>query len=192
MVCPLRQRKKIFTHGTRPLATAEKMTKRLRQEGEPPFHYAPQLMPLISILYVVRQQDLACQLKADPISTIPLHLKRPSRAMPPPQSQSCSPLQQPQQPSPSSASHEGCLTRESVEWARALALLRRKQQEREHAESATAMPSTVHSGNNGLGYADIFNQHEVEDAHCGRDRLWHHCRLEDDSAELFGTTSQGA
>ena len=73
-----------------------------------------------------------------------------------------------------------------------LALLRRKQQECEHVESAMATPSTVHGGNNGPGYTDVFNQCEVEDAHCGRDRLWHHCCWEDDSAELFGMTSQGA
>jgi len=151
------------------------MTKKLRREGEPPFHYTPQLMPLISILYVVRQRDLAHQLKADPISSIPLHLKRPSHVMPPPQSQSCSPPQQPPQPSPSSALCEGRLTCKLVEWACLLALLRCKQQEREHMESAMATPSTVHGGNNRLGYADIFNRHEVEDAHCGCDHLWHYC-----------------
>jgi len=156
------------------------MTKQLRREGESPSHYAPQLVALISILYVVRQRDLARQLKADPISSIPSHLKRPSRAMPPPHSHSHTPPHQSQQPPPSSASREGRLARESVERARALALLRRKQREREHAESATATPSTAHGGNDGPGYADVFNRREVEDAHRGRDRLWRHRRWEDD------------
>ena len=130
-----------------------------------------------TILYIVRQRDLARQLKADPISSIPSHLKGSSRAMPPPQSHSHSP---PQQPPPSSASREGRLARESVERARALALLRRKQREREHAESATATPSTVHGGNDGPGYVDVFNRREVEDAHRERDRSWHQRRWEDD------------
>ena len=151
------------------------MTKQLRREGE---HYLPQLVALIAMLYVVRQRDLARQLKADPISSIPSHLKRPSRAMPPPQSHSTP--QQSLQPLPSSASREGRLARESVERARALALLRRKQREREHAESATATPSTVHGGNDRPGYVDVFNRREVEDAHRGRDRSWRHRRWEDD------------
>ena len=100
--------------------------------------------------------------------------------MPPPQSHSHSPPQQPPQPPPSSALREGRLARESVERARALALLRRRQREREHAESATATPSTVHGGNDGPGYVDVFNRREVEDAHRGRDRSWHHRRWEDD------------
>jgi hypothetical protein len=98
--------------------------------------------------------------------------------MPAPQSHSHSPPQQSPQPSPSSALREGRLARESVERARALALLRRKQRELERSESATATPSTVHGGDNGPGYVDVFNRREVEDAHRGRDRSWRQRRWE--------------
>jgi hypothetical protein len=89
-------------------------------------------------------------------------------------------MQQSPQPPLSSASLEGRLARESVERARALALLRRKQRERERAESSTATPSTVHGGDNGPGYVDVFNRREVEEAHRGRDRSRRHRRWEDD------------
>jgi hypothetical protein len=97
--------------------------------------------------------------------------------MPPPQA--C-PRSQPQpQPPPSSASREGRLARESAERERALALMRRKQRERERAESSAATPSTVHGGNGGPGYTDVFNRREVEDAHRERDRVWRRRRWED-------------
>ncbi|KAH9981894.1 hypothetical protein BJV74DRAFT_852984 [Russula compacta] len=129
-----------------------------------------------------RQRDLARQRKADPLASIPSHLKRPSRStLPPPQQPHphSRPPQSSQPPPPSSASREGRLARESVERARAQALLRRKQRERERAESATATPSTVHGGNGGPGYVDVFNRREVEDAHRGRDS-WRQRRWEDD------------
>ncbi len=140
------------------------------------------------VLYVTRQRDLARQLKADPLSSIPSHLKRPlhSHATKPPlQSHSYSQQQQQQsqKPPPSSASREGRLARESVERERALALLRRKQREREQAERATATPSTVNGGDGGPGYADVFNRREVEDAHRERDRSWRHRRWEDDGRD---------
>ena len=56
--------------------------------------------------------------------------------------------------------------------------MRRKQRERERAESATATPSTVHGG-----YADVFNRLEVEDAHRERDRAWRQRRWEDDAGD---------
>ena len=130
-----------------------------------------------------RQRDLARQLKADPLSSIPSHLKRPLHshaATPPPQPHSYSQPQQLRKPPPSSASREGRLARESVERERAQALLRRKQREREQAESATATPSTV---NGGPGYGDVFNRREVEDAHRERDRSWRHRRWEDDNRD---------
>ena len=133
--------------------------------------------------YVSRQRDLARQLKADPLSSIPPHLKRPLRphaGIRLPQANSYSQPQQSQKPPPSSASREGRLARESVERERALALLRRKQRERDQAESATATPSTV---NGGLGYADVFNRREVEDAQRERDRSWRFRRWEDDSRD---------
>ncbi|KAH8979984.1 hypothetical protein EDB86DRAFT_2982630 [Lactarius hatsudake] len=132
-----------------------------------------------------RQRDLARQVRADPLASIPSHLMRPSRTTPsslpprhhPPRSRHPQPPQpQPPQPQPaaSSASREGRLARESAERERALALVRRKQRER--AESATATPSTVHGG-----YADMFNRLEVEDAHRERDRAWRQRRWEDDA-----------
>ncbi|KAH8987468.1 hypothetical protein EDB92DRAFT_1801332 [Lactarius akahatsu] len=133
-----------------------------------------------------RQRDLARQVRADPLASIPSHLMRPSRTTPslppppryhPPRSRHPQPPQPPpQQPQPaaSSASREGRLARESAERERALALVRRKQRER--AESATATPSTVHGG-----YADVFNRLEVEDAHRERDRAWRQRRWEDDA-----------
>ncbi|KAH9964716.1 hypothetical protein BGW80DRAFT_1230902 [Lactifluus volemus] len=121
-----------------------------------------------------RQRDLARQVKADPLASIPSHLKgSPSRA----QARSHSQLQRP----PSSASREGRLVRESAERERALALVRRKQRER--AESATATPSTVRGGDGGPGYADVFNRREVEDAHRERDRVWRQRRWEDDDRD---------
>jgi len=123
-----------------------------------------------------RQRDLARQHKADPLSLVPLHLKRPSRAIPPVQPNQS---QQSSHPPPSSSSREGRLARESTERARAQALLRRKQRERECAESTTATPSTVHGSNNGPGYVDVFNRREVEDAHRERDRSWRQRRWED-------------
>ena len=139
-----------------------------------------------NVLYITRQRDLARQLKADPLFSIPSHLKRPLHShagIPPPQSHSYSQSQQSQKPPPPSASREGRLARESVERERALALLRRKQREREQAERATATPSTVNGGDGGLGYADLFNRREVEDAHRERDRSWRHRRWEDDGRE---------
>ncbi|KAH9010096.1 hypothetical protein EDB83DRAFT_435640 [Lactarius deliciosus] len=134
-----------------------------------------------------RQRDLARQVRADPLASIPSHLIRPSRTTPsslpslprhhPPRSRHPQlPQPQPPQPQPaaSSASREGRLARESAERERALALVRRKQRER--AESATATPSTVHGG-----YADMFNRLEVEDAHRERDRAWRQRRWEDDA-----------
>ncbi|KAH9991716.1 hypothetical protein BJV77DRAFT_935429, partial [Russula vinacea] len=119
-----------------------------------------------------RQRDLARQLKADPLSSIPSHLKRPLHshdAILPLQPHSYTPPQQSQKPAPSSASREGRLARESVERERALSLLRRRQREQKQAESVTTTPSTVNSG---PGYADVFNRREVEDAHRERDRSW--------------------
>lgn len=139
-----------------------------------------------NVLHIIRQRDLARQLKADPLSSIPSHLKRPLHshgAMPPPQSHSYSQPQQLQKPSPSSAPLESRLARESVERERALALLRRKRREREQAERATATPSTVNGGDGGPGYADLFNRREVEDAHRERDRSWRHRRWEDDGRD---------
>jgi hypothetical protein len=131
---------------------------------------------LSSQAYTTRQRDMARQVKADPLASIPSHLKGPPRVMPPPQAY---PRSQPQpQPPPSSASREGRLARESAERERALALIRRKKRER--AESATATPDTVHGGNGGPGYTDVFNRREVEDAHRGRDRMWRRRRWEDD------------
>ncbi|KAI0280661.1 hypothetical protein BGY98DRAFT_962232 [Russula aff. rugulosa BPL654] len=133
-----------------------------------------------------RQRDLARQRKADPLSSIPSHLKRPLHshaAKPPPQSHSYSQSEQSQKPLPSSASLEGRLARESVERGRALALLRRKQREREQAARTTATPSTVNGGDGGPGYADVFNRREVEDAHRERDRSWRHRRWEDDGRD---------
>ncbi|KAF8468539.1 hypothetical protein DFH94DRAFT_776725, partial [Russula ochroleuca] len=130
-----------------------------------------------------RQRDLARQLKADPLSSIPSHLKRPLHphdTILPPQTHSYSSPQQSQKTPPSSASREGRLARESVERERALALLRRKQREQKQAESVTATPSTV---NGGPGYADVFNRREVEDAHRERDRSWRHRRWEDDGRD---------
>ncbi|KAI0259109.1 hypothetical protein BC834DRAFT_846961 [Gloeopeniophorella convolvens] len=106
-----------------------------------------------------RRRDLARQVKADPLASIPSHLKRPA---PPPSH----PSSRAMAPPPSSSSLEGRLARESSERERALALVRRKQREREREESGTATPSTVHGG----GYADVFNRREVEDAHRGRER----------------------
>jgi hypothetical protein len=138
-----------------------------------------------------RQRDLARQVRADPLASIPSHLMRSSRTTPssmPPQSRRHPPSRrhphaqpsQPQppqpQPPPSSASRQGRLARESSERERALALVRRKQRER--AESATATPSTVHGG-----YADVFNRVEVEDAHRERDRAWRQRRWEDDAGD---------
>jgi hypothetical protein len=100
--------------------------------------------------------------------------------MPPPQAH---PRSQPQPPPPtllSSTSREGRLARESAERERALALMRRRQRERDRAASVTATPSTVHGGNSGPGYADVFNRREVEDAHRERDRVWRQRRWEDD------------
>ncbi|KAJ6523113.1 hypothetical protein DFH09DRAFT_1372527 [Mycena vulgaris] len=54
------------------------------------------------------------------------------------------------------------LTCESSECERALELVRRKQREMRGSEP----PSTVH----GSGYGDLFNHHEVEGMHRGRDR----------------------
>ncbi|KAN0133419.1 hypothetical protein V8E53_008859 [Lactarius tabidus] len=135
-----------------------------------------------------RQRDLARQVRADPLASIPSHLMRSSRTTPssmPPPSHRHPPsrrhphAQPPQpQPPPSSASREGRLVRESAERERALALVRRKQRERERAESATATPSTVHGG-----YADVFNRVEVEDAHRERDRAWRQRRWEDDAGD---------
>ena len=137
-----------------------------------------------NVLYITRQRDLARQLKADPLSSIPSHLKRPMHrhAAPPPQSHSYSQSQH-QKPAPSSDSREGRLARESVERERALALLRRKQREREQAERTTATPSTTNGGDGGSGYADVFNRREVEDAHRERDRSWRHRRWEDDGRD---------
>jgi len=84
---------------------------------------------------------------------------------------------------PSPASRKGCLARESTEQERALALLRRKQHEREHAERATATPSTVNSGDGRLGYADVFSRREAEDAYHERDRSWRHRRWEDNGRD---------
>jgi len=131
-----------------------------------------------------RQRDLARQLKADPLASIPSHLKRPTRAPPPSQPHSRSEPQQSIETPPSSASREGRLARESVERARALALLRRKERERQRAESATATPSTVHGGD-GPGYVDVFNRREVEDAHRERDRSWRQRRWEDDNDDRY-------
>lgn len=160
------------------------MTKPRRRGGEPYLAVvAPTKKPNV---YITRQRDLVRQLKADPLSSIPSHLKRPlhSRAMiPSSQSHSYSRSQQSQKPPPSSASREGRLARESVERERALALLRHKQREREQAERATATPSTVKGGNGGPGYADVFNRREVEDAHRERDRSWRHRRWEDDGRD---------
>jgi hypothetical protein len=139
-----------------------------------------------NVLYITRQRDLARQLKADPLSSIPSHLKRPSHphaAIPPSQPHSYSQSQQSQKPPPSSASREGRLARESVERERALALLRRKQREREQAARTTATPSSVNGGDGGPGYADVFNRREVEDAHRERDRSWRHRRWEDDGRD---------
>ena len=136
--------------------------------------------------HITRQRELARQLKADPLSSIPSHLKRSlhSRAaIPPPQSRPYSQPQQSKKAPPSSASVEGRLARESVERERALALLRRKQREREQAERATATPGTVDGGDGGSGYADVFNRREVEDAHRERDRSWRHRRWEDDGRD---------
>jgi hypothetical protein len=169
------------------------MTKPLRQGGA---SYCPAPVPFPelvviptnkpNVLYTTRQRDLARQLKADPLSSIPSYLKRPLHshaAILPPQSHSHSQSQQSQKLPPSSASREGRLARESVERERALALLRRKQREREHAERATATPSTVNGGDGGPGYADVFNRREVEDAHRERDRSWRHRRWEDDGRD---------
>jgi hypothetical protein len=145
------------------------------------------LLPPTSLMYcITRQRDLARQLKADPLSSIPSHLKRPlhSHAVtPPPQLHSYSQPKQLQRPPPSSASREGRLARESVERERALTLLRRKQREREQAERATVTPSTVNGSDRGPGYADVFNRREVEDAHRERDRSWRHRRWEDDGRD---------
>ena len=137
---------------------------------------------------ISRQRDLARQVRADPLASIPSHLMRPSShtMLPPPSHRQPPPRRHPHaqppqpqpQPPPSSASREGRLARESSERERALALVRRKQRERERAESATATPSTVHGG----GYTDVFNRLEVEDAHRGRDRAWRQRRWEDDDA----------
>jgi hypothetical protein len=143
------------------------MKKHLHRSSN--FHLTPFLQP--------RQRDLARQVKADPLASIPSHLKgSPSRAA---QARSHS---QPQRP-PSSASREGRLARESAERERALALVRRKQRERERAESATATPSTVHGGDGGPGYADVFNRREVEDAHRERDRVWRQRRWDHDDRD---------
>ncbi|KAF8260060.1 hypothetical protein EI94DRAFT_1706581 [Lactarius quietus] len=137
-----------------------------------------------------RQRDLARQVRADPLASIPSHLMRSSRTTssrpppshhhPPPRRHAHAQPPQPQPPQPqaaaSSSSREGRLARESSERERALALVRRKQRERERAESATATPSTVHGG-----YADVFNRVEVEDAHRDRDRAWRQRRWEDDA-----------
>ena len=146
------------------------------------------LFPPASLTFhtFIRKRDLARQLKADPLSSIPSHLKRPlhSRAaIPSSQSHSYSQPQQSQKPPPPSASLESRLARESAERERALALLRRKQREREQAERATATPSTVNGGDGGPGYADLFNRREVEDAHRERDRSWRHRRWEDDGRD---------
>ena len=140
-----------------------------------------------------RQRDLARQVRADPLASIPSHLMRSSRttasSLPPPshhhppsRRHSHTHPSQPQppqpQPAPSSASREGRLARESSERERALALVRRKQRERERAESATATPSTVHGG-----YTDVFNRLEVQDAHRERDRAWRQRRWEDDAGD---------
>ncbi|KAI9456793.1 hypothetical protein F5148DRAFT_365336 [Russula earlei] len=125
-----------------------------------------------------RQRDLARQLKDDPLSSIPSHLKQPAHALRSPQ-----PHSHPEAPRsiqhPPSASRERRLARESVERARALGLLRRKQRERESEGSSTMTPSTVHGGN-GPGYVDVFNRREVEDAHRERDRSWRQRHWEDD------------
>ena len=135
-----------------------------------------------------RQRDLARQVRADPLASIPSHLMRSSRttpsSLPPSSNRHPPPRRHPQsqppqpQPPPSSASREGRLARESTERERALALVRRKQRERERAESATATPSTVHGG-----YGDVFNRLEVEDAHRERDRAWRQRRWEDDPGD---------
>lgn len=184
MAYPSHPQCKISIRGTRLRAPAATMTKSRRRGGGPCLAVvAPTKKPNV---YITRQRDLVRQLKADPLFSIPSHLKRPlhSRAMiPSSQSHSYSQSQQSQKPPPSSASREGRLARESVERERALALLRRKQREREQAERATATPSTVKGGNGGPGYTDVFNRREVEDAHRERDRLWRHHRWEDDGQD---------
>jgi len=170
---PSHPQSKISTRGTRLQALAATMTKPLRRGGasyRQPQYLSPRLLsfPLTRLCAIHRQRDLARQLKADPLSSIPSHLKRPLHsltAIPPPQSHSYSQSQQSQKSPPSSASREGRLARESAERERALALLRRKQREREQAERATATPSTVNGGSGGPGYVDVFNRREVEDAH---------------------------
>ncbi|KAI0314640.1 hypothetical protein OF83DRAFT_1174567 [Amylostereum chailletii] len=101
-------------------------------------------------------RDYARKSHADPLASIPAHIKNPSsrpsslrtsRAM----SSSAAP----------SSSLESRLTREFSERERAQALIRRKQKERERLEGS-ATPSTVHGG-----YGDVYNRVEVEEAHQG-------------------------
>jgi hypothetical protein len=173
MASPSRLQSRILTRGTRFLsaAVATRTTKPLKREGDEKNVFTYRFS---HAFLQPRQRDLARQVKADPLASIPSHLKgSPSRA----QARSHSQLQRP----PSSASREGRLVRESAERERALALVRRKQRER--AESATATPSTVRGGDGGPGYADVFNRREVEDAHRERDRVWRQRRWEDDDRD---------
>ncbi|KAI0032916.1 hypothetical protein K488DRAFT_7714, partial [Vararia minispora EC-137] len=109
-----------------------------------------------------RMRDHARKSHADPLASIPVHLRNPS-ARPPAaasrQPHALSSLPSPQQLTGTSSSLESRLTREASERERAQALIRRKQAER----AASATPSTVHGG----GYTDVYNRAEVEEAHRG-------------------------
>ncbi|KAF9816867.1 hypothetical protein IEO21_03841 [Rhodonia placenta] len=113
-------------------------------------------------------RDLARKSVNDPLTSINHQLAaRPSS------STSTSRRPRPAAPAASSGGQQHAadvrLVRESSERQRALELIRRKK--REAAGSET--PSTVHGGmSERVGYGDVFNRREVDEARRHRDRRW--------------------
>jgi len=106
-------------------------------------------------------RDHARKSHADPLTSIPSHIRNSSSSTAGEQRSKSSRLSSHSMPPPPPSSLESRLNRESSERDRAQALIRRKQAERARLEGS-ATPSTVHGG-----YADVYNRAEVEDAHRG-------------------------
>ncbi|KAF8580271.1 hypothetical protein K439DRAFT_1231550, partial [Ramaria rubella] len=114
-----------------------------------------------------RLKDLSSKKTFDPLTSIQSEL---SRSYP---SNSTSSLSSARRIQPPSNTSEARVQRESSERARALELIRRKkrEKEREALGMANMTPSSVADGlDRDVGYRDVYNRQETEDAHRRRDR----------------------
>ncbi|GJJ13081.1 hypothetical protein Clacol_007331 [Clathrus columnatus] len=110
-------------------------------------------------------KDLSSKIISDPLTSITHQL---FRSHPPPKRDSAPPTKH--NPSASSSS-EARIQRESRERARAIELIRKRQKEKEHERSGIICmtPSSV-DFDHALGYGDVYNPRETQEAHRRWDR----------------------